>query len=120
MPSRQTLEAFIAEVEAGRFVEAIEGFYAETASMAENTDAPRVGRDVLVAGEKAVMARSAKITARRVGEPLVDGDRVAVRWLFEFNGEDGSKRTLDEIAWQRWDGEKVVEEVFFYDPRQLR
>jgi hypothetical protein len=27
--------------------------------------------------------------------------------------------TLEEIAWQRWDREKVAEERFFYDPKQL-
>jgi hypothetical protein len=119
MPSPETIAAFAAEVEAGRFVEAIEGFYSEGASMQENTDAPRVGRDLLVAGERQVMARSTSVTARRVGPILIDGDRVAIRWLFEFIGRDGVKRMLDEIAWQRWEGDKVVEEQFFYDPAQL-
>ena len=36
MPTRERVQAFIAEVEAGRFVEAIEGFYAENASMQDN------------------------------------------------------------------------------------
>jgi RimJ/RimL family protein N-acetyltransferase len=26
---------------------------------------------------------------------------------------------MDEIAYQRWDGDRIVEEQFFYDPRQL-
>src|SRR5213593_3510475 len=102
MPSPETIEAFAAEVEAGRFVEAIEGFYAETASMQENTDAPRVGRDVLVAGEKQVMAGFAPVTAQRRGPILIYRDRVAIRWLFEFTTREGAKRTLEEIAWQRW------------------
>ncbi|HZZ35369.1 MAG TPA: nuclear transport factor 2 family protein [Caulobacteraceae bacterium] len=119
MPSRNTVEAFAAEVEAGRFVEAIEGFYAETASMQENTDAPRVGRDALVAGEKQVLAAFAASTGRRLGPILIDGDHVAIRWLFEFTTRDGATRTLEEIAWQRWEGEKIVEEQFFYDPKQL-
>jgi hypothetical protein len=28
-------------------------------------------------------------------------------------------RSLEEIAWQRWEGERIAEETFFYDPRQL-
>jgi hypothetical protein len=119
MPTPETVEAFAAEVEAGRFVEAIEGFYVETASMQENTDAPRVGRDVLVAGEKQVMAGFAAITAQLQGPILIDGDHVAIRWLFEFTTRDGAKRTLEEIAWQRWEGDRIVEEQFFYDPKQL-
>ena len=50
---------------------------------------------------------------------LVDGDRVAIRWLFEFEFLDGRTLRLDEIAWQRWRGDRIVEEKFFYDPAQL-
>ena len=119
MPSRDTVEAFAAEVEGGRFIEAIEGWYTPAASMAENMSAPRVGRDVLVEGERRVMARSKSITARRSGPILIDGDHVVIRWVFEFTGEDGAKSALDEVAWQRWEGEKIAEERFFYDPAQM-
>lgn len=119
MPSRQTVEAFAAAVEAGRFVEAIVDFYAEGASMQENTDPPRVGRDLLVEGEKKVIARSKSVTARRLSPILIEGEHVAIRWLFEFESADGTRRRLDEIAWQRWEGEKIVQEQFFYDPGQL-
>ena len=27
---------------------------------------------------------------------------------------------LEELAWQRWEGERIAEERFFYDPRQTR
>ena len=39
--------------------------------------------------------------------------------MIEFTSRDGTRRTLEEIAWQRWEGDKVVEEQFFYDPKQL-
>lgn len=118
MPDRSTVQAFVAEVEAGRFVEAIEAFYAPGASMQENGDPPRVGRDALVAGEKAALARST-ITGHSVGPALIDGDHVAIRWRFELTGKDGETKVLEEVAWQRWDGDKVVEERFFYDPAQM-
>jgi hypothetical protein len=41
MPKPQTLEAFVALVEAGRFVEAIERFHADDATMQENRRPPR-------------------------------------------------------------------------------
>jgi hypothetical protein len=25
---------------------------------------------------------------------------------------------MEELAWQRWEGERIVEETFFYDPAQ--
>jgi len=27
---------------------------------------------------------------------------------------------MEELACQRWEGERIAEEVFFYDPAQLR
>ena len=50
MPDRDRVQAFIATVERGEYVEAIERFYAEDASMQENAGEPRVGRGALVAG----------------------------------------------------------------------
>ena len=47
-------------------------------------------------------------------------DRVVVRWVFEFEFLDGSRMRLDELAYQRWDGERIAEEKFFYDPAQLQ
>lgn len=119
MPTPKTVEAFVATVESGDYVGAIERFYAPDASMQENTDPPRVGREVLAEGERQVMARSGQITARKVGPALITGDQVAIRWMFEFAQRDGQARRLDEIAWQTWRGEKIVEETFFYDPKQM-
>ena len=44
MPSRQTVEAFVALVEAGDFVGAIEQFYAPDAATRENTAASAATR----------------------------------------------------------------------------
>lgn len=38
----------------------------------------------------------------------------------EFTRPDGKMLRMDELALQRWRGEKVVEERFFYDPAQVR
>lgn len=119
MPNRQTIEAFVALVEAGDYVGAIEQFYAPEASTRENTADPVVGREVLMAKERGVMAAYRKIEASRIGPSLIDGDTVATRWKFTFTGNDGSVLTLEEIAWQIWRDEKLIEERFFYDPRQM-
>src|SRR3954469_13573124 len=119
MPDRQTVEAFTALVQAGDFVAAIEQFYAPDAATRENNHPPLVGRDALVAKERGVMASFKNIEARRIGPYLIDGDTVAARWKFTFTGADGAVRTLDEIAWQTWRGNQLIEEHFFYDPAQL-
>jgi hypothetical protein len=119
MPSRTTVEAFAALVEAGDYVGAIEQFYLPDASTRENLSAPVAGRDALIAKERGVMAAFSKIEAVRIGPSLIEGDIVAARWKFTFTGTDGSVRTLEEIAWQSWRGEQLLEERFFYDPKQM-
>src|SRR4051812_27452220 len=119
MPSHDTLERFIARVEANAHVEAIQEFYTEHASMQENNAPPRVGRDMLVAHEAAALARASSVRSQCVRPALVDGDTVVIRWIFEFTWKDGSTGRIEELAWQRWEGERIAQEQFFYDPRQF-
>ena len=120
MPSAEVLERFIARVEANDHVGAIEAFYAADASMQENEMPPRVGRDVLAANERAVLAKVRSVRSKCVRPVFVDHDRVVIRWVFEFEALDGARRRMDELAYQRWEGDRIVEEKFFYDPGQLR
>jgi len=119
MPQTDTLNRFIARVESNDHVGAILDFYAEDASMQENMDPPRLGRAALVAHEERALAAAASVTSRCVHPVFVHGERVVIRWIFEFTGHDGRVRRIEELAYQHWDGEKIVQEQFFYDPRQL-
>lgn len=119
MPREATVQAFMAEVESGDMVGAIERYYHAEASMQENNEAPRKGRDALVAYERQVMAAARSITPRRLSEPFINGDQVAIRWRFDFVFPDGKGFTLEEMAVQRWRDERILEEKFFYDPKQM-
>ncbi len=119
MPALATLERFIARVEENAHVEAIEEFYTENASMQENNAAPRVGRDLLVAHEARALARAASVRSTCVRPALVNGDHVVIHWIFEFSWNDGSTGRIEELAWQRWEGERIAQEQFFYDPKQF-
>ena len=68
------------------------------------------------------------VTPRLVGQgvattwvppALVSGDNVVIRWIFQFEWLDGSSTRMEELAYQRWNGEQIAEEQFFYDPAQL-
>ena len=119
MPTPDTLARFIARVESNAHVEAIEEFYTEGASMQENHEPPRVGRDKLVAHEARALSLAASVTSQCVRPAFVNGDHVVIRWIFEFVGKDGSRRRIEELAWQRWEGERIAQEQFFYDPKQF-
>jgi hypothetical protein len=118
MPSRERVNAFVAAVREGRYVDAIADFYASDASMRENLAPPRVGRDILIAGEKAMLGSVSRIVTRRASPVIVDGDRVVIGWEFEVTTREGEVRRLDELALQTWRGDLIVEERFYYDPAQ--
>ncbi len=119
MPSNETLERFIARVEQNAHAEAIEEFYIESGSMRENMAAPRVGRAQLVAHERQVLQRARSVHSICIRPVLVSGSTVVVRWIFTFEWLDGSSTRMEELAYQRWEGERIAEEQFFYDPAQL-
>lgn len=119
MPKIETLERFIAMVESNQHDLAIETFYTEDATMQENQSPPRVGRDFLVANERSVLERVASVSSKCIRPVFVDGDLVVIRWVFQFTYKNGSGSSLEELAYQRWNGELIQQEQFFYDPQQL-
>ena len=118
MPIIETLERFIARVEENAHAEACEEFYTADSSMQENQSPPRVGRDAHVANEHKVMARAMSVFSKCVRPVFVNGDRVVIRWIFRFDWADGTATHMEELAYQRWDGELIAEETFFYNPAQ--
>jgi ketosteroid isomerase-like protein len=115
MPSRARLDEFIAVVEAGDHAGAIERYYTEDSSMQENALPPRVGRDLLVAHERGVLARMSHVYSKAVSS-VVEGDRVGIHWIFELTDKSGKVHRVDEVAWQEWRGDRIFRERFFYDP----
>lgn len=120
MPERDRVQAFVALVEAARYVEALEQFYHPDASMQDNQQPPRHGLDRLIADEKATMTRFATLKTDPVTDLLIDGDKVVIRWKFTFTPAEGPPMVMEELALQRWVGDRIAEERFFYDPRQTR
>jgi hypothetical protein len=118
MPSTETLERFIARVESNAHAEACEEFYTASSTMQENQAPPRVGRDAHVANERKVMARAKSVESRCIRPVFVNGNRVVIRWVFRFDWGDGTATRMEELAYQRWEGERIAEETFFYDPAQ--
>ncbi|TGM61753.1 nuclear transport factor 2 family protein [Leptospira vanthielii] len=118
MPTIETVEKFISRVEENDHDNVIEEFYIETASMQENQDNPRVGRKLLIANERKVLAKSESVTSKCIKPFFINGDYVIIRWVFNFTWKDGTKTQIEEIAYQRWESQKIAEETFFYDPIQ--
>lgn len=120
MPTRERVAALVAMVEQGSYVEAIREFYAEDASMQENGEPPRSGRDRLIEHEWRMLSAHKEARTLPGSSFLLDGDRVVIHWVFEFTRRDGTSFRMDELAHQHWRGDRIVEERFYYDPAQLR
>lgn len=118
MPTPETLEKFLARVEENAHAEAIEEFYTENCALRENQAEPRIGRDALAENERRLFARAKSVTSQCVRPVFVSGDNVVIRWKFRFDWLDGTVTEMEELAYQRWEGERIAEETFFYDPAQ--
>lgn len=118
MPTVQTVERFNSRVEDNDHDNVIAEFYTERASMQENQGIPRLGRKLLIANERKILAKSESLTSKCIKPFFINGDFVIIRWVFNFNWKNGTKTQIEEIAYQRWDDQKIAEETFFYDPIQ--
>jgi hypothetical protein len=120
MPNRDRVTALIALVEQGKFTDALEQFYLDDASMQENAGPPRRGLTDLVAHERGLVASFETIAGRQVGPVFIDNDHVVLNWVFDFTRRDGTVAHFDELTLQRWQGDRIAEERFYYDPAQIR
>ena len=104
----------IAMAEQGKFLEAIQEFYAEDATMQENNQPPRVGLVALLENERRVLTSLKEIRVNRADSFVVDGDRAAINWVYHFIDVEGRELRRDEIAYQVWQNGKIVRERFYY------
>jgi hypothetical protein len=120
MPSLETVESFVSLVECGKTVEAMVRFYAEHASMQENAAPPRVGKAALIKHEESALASITSLKATCVRPIFISGDFVVIHWIFEIQDKKGGTMRFEELAHQRWEGDLMAEERFFYDPVQFK
>ena len=120
MPSPEAIEAFARLVEEGKTVEAMERFYAENASMQENMASPRVGKKALIRHEEDALASISQLKATCIRPVFVSGNLAVIRWVFEIHDKAGKDMKFEELAYQRWEDNLIVEEQFFYDPGQFK
>ncbi|KQW01304.1 hypothetical protein [Rhizobacter sp. Root1221] len=118
MPTPDTLERFLALVETNAHADAVEAFYTANATIQENQSTPRAGRENHASRERQLLAAARQVTSTCVRPAFLSGDHTAIRWIFRFDWPDGTTTLIEEMGHQRWEGERIAEETFFYDPAQ--
>jgi len=116
MPSRERVAELIRYVGDQRFMDALVEFYYPDATMQENNAPPRKGIVACLAFEEAFLETVAQWHETKAASFLIDGDRVAIHWVFDRTAKDGTRATRDEIAYQLWHDERIISERFYYDP----
>ncbi len=120
MPSKEIIEQLIQAVETESHDKVIQKFYAEDASIRENLNEPRVGLENLVKNEREMLQNAASVQSKCILPYFVAEDRAVIRWKFRFEWKNNTFSEIEEIAYQKWKGDKIHEEQFFYDPAQFR
>lgn len=115
MPLAHTFAAYVELLSTGSFTAAIVEYYHEDIVQFENDDEPTVGRDNLLAAERAAekRIRSAEIA---INDAVVDEAR-GLAWgemRIHFVSTEGVEQRLREAFRQRWRDGRIVEQRFYY------
>ena len=118
MSTTSRVHELITRVEQGRILEAMDEFYADDVVMQESNGTATAGKAANLERERAFFGSITDARTRAL-DVAVDGDRAAINWLFEYTGADGRRYRMDEVALQRWRGDRIVHERFYYDSASL-
>ncbi len=102
-------------IQQGRIMDAMREFYADDVSMQDNSNPPTLGLTSNLEREQAFVESVAEIHENRAAEMVIDGDHAVIHWLLEFTNIQGQRLRLDQLALQKWKGDKIVSERFVYD-----
>ena len=119
-PSTALVRSYIRRVEQRDFVGAIVHFYHEDAEMQENKGPIRKGREALLANEMDTLIRFGQIPSCNAESFAINGRKVFINWKIELNVPGVGRRTLNEVAMQDWEADRIIRERFYYDPSLLK
>ena len=119
MPSVKIIEKFINSVEQEPHDVVIEQFYTDNASIQENQNEPRIGKENLIENEQRMLSKVLKVHSKCIRPIFQNENRIIIKWKFKFEWKDNTVSEIEELAYQEWEGEKIRREQFFYDPKQF-
>jgi ketosteroid isomerase-like protein len=99
----------------GRALEAFEKFYADDVVMQENSEEPRVGKDVNRKAEEEFFAGVAEWHDGKLLASAINGDTSFSEWYMDISFKNGARAKASQVAVRKWKNGKVVHERFFYN-----
>jgi len=99
----------------GQAMEAFEKFYADDVVMQENSEEPRVGKDVNRKAEEEFFAGVAEWHEGKLLASAINGDTSFSEWYMDISFKNGVRAKASQVAVRKWKNGKVVHERFFYN-----
>ena len=113
MSIRNDVQAVIDGIAKGEILETFDRFYADDVVMSENGVDERVGKAANRSYEEAFVG-GVEFHGAEVGAVIVDGDRAAIEWTFDFTPKGAERVVQRQVAVQTWRDGKVVRETFYH------
>jgi len=118
--TRERVRALNEMIQQGRIMEAMREFYADDVIMSENDAEPTVGLAANLEREQAFVDNT-EWFGLELKDVIVDGDTAAVRWWMDFHNQQyGQRLACTQVAYQRGQDGKIVEERFYYAPAPVQ
>lgn len=113
MNTRQNVQAVIDGILGGHLLATFDAWYADDVVMSENGANERSGKAINRQYEEKFV-NSVEFHSAKVGAVIVEGDRAAVEWTFEFTPKGGQRMVQKQVAVQTWKDGKVIREDFYH------
>ncbi|MCY7304565.1 MAG: nuclear transport factor 2 family protein [Rhodoferax sp.] len=116
MTTQELADAFTALLKAGKFEDAGHAYWSDDIVSME----PMPGDMAMIKGRKAVDAKGAwwyanhEIHSVKVEGPYVHGQQFVIRFTMDVTPKDGARMVMDEMGVYTVQGDKIVEERFFF------
>lgn len=98
----------------GKALEAFEQYYADDVVMQENSEAPRVGKDVNRKLEQDFFASLAEFHEGKLLSSAVNGDTTFGEWYMDVTFKNGQRYKMSQVAVRKWKDGKIAHERFYY------
>lgn len=111
------VSTFIRLLKSGESLRAMQEFYHEEVVVFENRELARAGLRKCLDYERSQLATqptppSFKVTSSAINPAT---HHVFLEYVVRFSDPNGRPLRLDEVAVQKWEGDKIVEERFYYE-----
>ena len=103
------------QILSGDVLPAFERFYADDVVMQENSEEPRVGKDVNRKVEQEFLSSVEQFHGAKLLGSAANQDISYSEWEYDMTFKGGKRMKLNQVAARRWSNGKVVHERFYYN-----